>query len=129
MADSKCTHCGQPLRESERRCPSCLYAPVPFQLHLRSENTGKTVTFKTAMEVGRAGLAGLADPDLTFCENGFQFRLSLSLEAGGWIVYPNPNATNPTWLNGSSLPETGAVLQAGDVLSIKGKRLLLSIDL
>ncbi len=121
----RCPMCGSPV--SDGSCQACNWSAVPLSLTLRSAATGKTLTLKVPMDIGRGNLR-LDDPDERFLAPR-QMRIERSLERKGWVLTALPEATNLTWVAGAPVPTAGHVLRAGDEISIKGVKLRLNVEL
>lgn len=101
---------------------------MPTGVSLASDATGKKIEAHIETLFGALSLRRLQDPDVKFVSND-QFHLKCWVDKGGWAVVPVAYATNPSFLNGEPIDPNGALLKAGDKLSIKGKYFHLTVGL
>lgn len=106
----------------------CGYVRFPSGVSLVSDATGKEVLCRLPTTFGGLSLKLLGDPEVKYVSNE-QFKLEKRVDQGGWAVVDIPWATNPVYLNGTSIPPEGALLKEGDKLSIKDKFFRLTVRL
>ncbi len=124
----KCPQDGNDVSDELLACPHCLYVRMPTGVSLASDATGKKIEAHIETLFGALSLRRLQDPDVKFVSND-QFHLKCWVDKGGWAVVPVAYATNPSFLNGEPIDPNGALLKAGDKLSIKGKYFHLTVGL
>ena len=69
------------------------------------------------MEFGNRNLSALVGEDAQYMSSA-QFTI-LKIDGKGWMVVGSQSAKNATYLNGTPMPDGGAGLSEGDVLSLK----------
>ena len=128
---SVCPNCGFGQFEALGGCEACGHGSVPTVLALKDR--AGTIVLSVRMinlAVGARNLGKFQPPDeLRGCAASDQFRVERSLENRIWMISQGGAALNPTWLNGSPVPSTPVPLRAGDVISIKGKVMFLTVEM
>lgn len=128
----KCPQCGVDIPDSLsghlEANGGCGYVLVPSVVNIRSEVTGKEIAVRLSAGFGSSSLKILDDPEIKFV-SPVQFRLDKRQAQGGWFITNEPQAKNPTFLNGEPINMDGVLLRDGDKLSIKDKcfRLILHL--
>jgi hypothetical protein len=122
----KCRACGGENSPESSSC-GCGQARLPKEVLLRCTRTGQQLAIHTTLPVGKPLLLKL-DPEEGKFASTEQFRVELDAKRG-CLVRSSPGAVNASFLNGSAIPEEGALLKSGDVLSLAGKRLMLEVEL
>jgi hypothetical protein len=98
------------------------------QLVLVSQKTHREQTLKISTSVTRDTLRQIADDESRYASSP-QFVLYRDHEETFWQVEHSATATHPTFLNDVQLCAGRHQLKSGDVISIGGKRLFLTVRL
>ena len=122
----KCDNCGIENELSQSTCPGCFNPRFPLGVGLISDETGKEIQCRISAVLGGRTLKKLGDSGLKYVSDE-QFRLDKKPDLGAWVVTNLPGSKNPTYLNGAPIPDEGSQLKEGDILSIKGKALALTV--
>lgn len=124
----KCPQCGVMGADDRRVCEACSF--VEFgSLTLVSAVTGKELKVNLDTTVGRSLLRSLGDEDAKYASDP-QFMLKKDAALGAWSVNQALVARNPTFYNGTQVPDDAPVkLEQGGVLSIGPEKMKLTVQL
>ncbi len=112
----KCNRCGTENDDLAQSCDGmCGY--VRFGRLILVSLTGEEIKLNLNSSVGKALLKKVVGDDVRFVSE-HQFHLKRCEENAAWLILHEPNATNPTLVNGISVGVEGTKLLAGSEITI-----------
>jgi hypothetical protein len=117
-----CKHCGMENDPSGATCAGCASVRQAW-LRLTFGATGREATIRVSTVYGQSLLRTLGGDDARFAA---ERQFSLDKTAAGWVVTHDPEAKNPTCLNGAPL-DAPTPLQDGASLSIGPTKMPITI--
>lgn len=119
-----CRHCGSAVEPAAIACVVCNHNLVRA---VRLEGSAGSLEASIATDFGAAILKRVVGDDARYATMN-QFRIARGTD-GAWLVQHSPSAKNPTFVNGSAVPDDGHRLADGDQISLAGKAGHLTVRL
>jgi hypothetical protein len=125
----KCPNCGFDANPgTTAECEGgCGYLRLPDELLLISEATTQTLRMRIDTPVGRQLLLRTAGEEGRYASDP-QFHVGKAPELGGWAIRHDPEARNPTFLDGVALGLSPSRLAPGAFVSIGPDKCRLRVE-
>lgn len=124
----KCPSCGFDNAEETDECAGgCGYTPIPSQLRLTSQVTGRLLAISITTMFGKNLLLSFAGDDAIYASEP-QFMIRKDTVRGGWFIEHVTTAKNPTFVNGAPTGGDPRKLDATNVVSIGPEKMKLEVS-
>lgn len=123
----KCPSCGFDNADECSECEGgCGHIPIPRQLILLSQATGRKIAILISTSVGKNLLLTFAGGDAVYASEP-QFMIRKDSARGGWFLEHASSAKNPTFVNGVPVGGESSKLESTCVLSIGPEKMRLEV--